>query len=192
MTFPDESSSTRARLLQATEQLIYADGICATGMDSIVKASGVARKTIYRYYPTKELLVAAALQQRDERWMQWFISETSGAATAAERLASIFPALRRWFASDGFRGCAFINAAGEIGDANSPIRAVGRLHKQRLLDYVRQLVQACGAADPDETALHILLLIDGAIATALVTGNASIVDSAERAAGKLIQPFPAS
>ncbi|SHH48797.1 TetR/AcrR family transcriptional regulator [Pollutimonas bauzanensis] len=188
MTIPDEASSTRARLLDTTEQLIYAGGICATGMDLIVKTSGVARKTIYRYYPTKEALVAAALQQRDERWMRWFIGATSDADAPAERLLSMFPALRRWFASDDFRGCAFINAAGEIGGAASPIRAVCRLHKQGLLDYVRQLALACRVDDPEETARQLLVLIDGAITVALVTGDASIADSAERMAGRLIQP----
>jgi AcrR family transcriptional regulator len=188
MNIPDETSSTQTKLLDATEQLIYAGGIWATGIDLIVKTSGVARKSIYRYYPTKEALVAAALRRRDERWMQWFIGETSDAATPTERLLSIFPALRRWFGSDDFRGCAFINAAGEIGDADSPILAICRNHKQRLLDYVRQLVEACGTDNPGKIARQILVLIDGAIAVALVTGDISITDSAQQTASMLIQP----
>jgi AcrR family transcriptional regulator len=187
---PAALDDTQVRLLRATENLIYQGGINATGMDLIVKTSGVARKGLYKYYPTKEALVAAALQARDERWMEWFIAATTQAATPHARLMSIFDALREWFASEGFRGCAFINAAGEIGDPANPIREVSRLHKARLLAHVLTLTQAAGVPDPDDTARQLLVLIDGAIAVALVTGDLSITDSAERAAAALLAARP--
>ncbi|MEN4918941.1 TetR/AcrR family transcriptional regulator [Achromobacter spanius] len=184
---PSEAiSEVQEKLLRATEHLIYAGGIHATGMDLIVKTSGVARKSIYKHYGTKEALVAAALQARDERWMQWFIAATTAASAPRARLMSIFDALRAWFASEGFRGCAFINAAGEIGDDANPIRQVARLHKERLLAHVRALVQQAGLPQPDERARQLLVLIDGAIAVAMVTGDLSITDSAERAAAALL------
>ncbi len=188
MATPDTSAATgtRQRLLQATEQLIYSGGIHATGMDLIVKTSGVARKSVYQHFPNKQALVAAALQARDERWMQWFIDATSVADSPRARLLSMFDALRDWFASDGFRGCAFLNAAGEIGDDASPIVAVARAHKARLLAYVRELTRAAALPDPDEAALQWLVLIDGAIAVALVSRDPAIADSARRAAARLL------
>lgn len=180
-------SELQARLLEATEQLVYADGIHATGMDAIVKTSGVSRKSIYRHYANKDDLVAAALLRRDERWMQWLIGESSAAATPVERLLSVFPALQRWFESPDFHGCAFINAAGEIGDARHPVRAVSRLHKQRLYDYLRQLTGACSLSDPDDIARQLLVLIDGAIAVALVMGDPTAAASAGRAAQVLLR-----
>jgi len=185
-TTPDTPTDIQTRLLRATETLIYQGGIHATGMDAIVKASGVARKSVYKHYPTKDALVAAALQARDERWMQWFIAATTQAATPRARLLSVFDALQEWFASDGFHGCAFINAAGEIGDAEHPIRKVSRLHKERLLSHVLSLMQAAGLPEPEETARQWLVLIDGAIAVALVTGDLSITHSAQRAAEALL------
>lgn len=185
-TTPDTASDVQTRLLRATETLIYQGGIHATGMDAIVKASGVARKSVYKHYPTKDALVAAALQARDERWMQWFIAATTQAETPHARLLSVFDALQEWFASDGFHGCAFLNAAGEIGDAEHPIRKVSRLHKERLLSHVLSLVQAAGLPEPEETARQWLVLIDGAIAVALVTGDLSITRSAQRAAEALL------
>ncbi|WAI81450.1 MULTISPECIES: TetR/AcrR family transcriptional regulator [Achromobacter] len=181
----DSLSSTQERLLRATEHLIYQGGIHATGMDLIVKTSGVARKSLYKHYPNKDALVAAALQARDERWMQWFIVATTQAATPRERLLSIFDALQEWFESDGFRGCAFINAAGEISDPANPIREVSRLHKTRLLEHVLRLAQDAKLPDPGEAARQLLVLIDGAIAVALVTGDVSITASAQRAAAAL-------
>lgn len=186
---PDLSADdARQRLLQATERLVYAGGIHATGMDLIVKTSGVARKRVYQYYPNKDALVAAALRARDERWMRWFIDATSRAATPRARLLSMFDALREWFASTDFRGCAFLNAAGEIGDEASPVLAVAREHKARLLDHIRALVRAAALPESDEAAAQLLVLVDGAIAVALVSRDPAIADSARRAAATLLGP----
>jgi AcrR family transcriptional regulator len=181
-------TETKKKLLEATERLIYAGGICATGMDLIVKSSGVARKTIYRYFRTKDELVAEALRKRDERWMRWFITESEKGDTPAGKLLATFDALEQWFFTPDFRGCAFINAAGEIGDANDPIRAVAREHKIKLRNYLLQLATEYGADDPDQLASEFLILIDGAITVALVMNDKEAARKAQRLARKLLQP----
>lgn len=181
------ANETRDKLLAVTERLIYAGGICATGMDLIVKSSGVARKTIYRYFRTKDELVAEALSKRDERWMRWFIAASNKADTAAGRLLATFDALEEWFFTPDFRGCAFINAAGEIGDASTPIRAVAKEHKVKLRNFLRELAEEYGADDPDELARQFLILIDGAITVALVMGNKEAARDAKKLASKLLR-----
>lgn len=184
------ADSLQSQLLDATERLIYSDGIHATGMDAIVKASGVARKTLYRYYPNKEALIVAALERRDERWMQWFIQATSGSDDPGERLLSVFPALRSWFESESFHGCAFLNAAGETGDPSSAIRRVSRMHKDRLQSYLAELAGAANYADPALLASQLLLLIDGAISVALVFGTPGAADEAAGVARLLLSTCP--
>ncbi|MGY2438007.1 TetR family transcriptional regulator, partial [Escherichia coli] len=83
--------------------------------------------------------------------MQWFIAGTSAGAPN-ERLLAVFPLLRSWFSAPDFHGCAFINAAGEIADPDSEIRAVALLHKRRLLAYLNELTAACGFVEPEEMA----------------------------------------
>lgn len=190
---PTDLSPAQLALLDTTERLVYAGGIHATGVDAIVRQSGVVRKTLYRHYPTKEALVEAALLRRDERWMQWFVASTSTGNDPLERLLSCFDALRTWFASDDFHGCAFLNAAGEIGDPTSSIRSVSQLHKRRLRDYLRELTAASGLPQPDELAEELLVLIDGAISVALVFGGTEAADTAARVARRLLalsQPKP--
>lgn len=185
MQMPSEND-TKKKLLDATERLIYAGGICATGMDAIVKESGVARKTIYRHFPNKDELVAEALRERDVRWMRWFIDAGSRAKTPRARLLACFDALEQWFAAPEFRGCAFINAAGETGDADGPIRAVAKEHKAKLREYLRQLAAELPARNPDDMASSLLILIDGAITVALVTGRKEAAREAQRLARKLL------
>lgn len=179
-------------LLATTQRLIYAGGIHATGIDAIVKASGVARKTIYRHFGTKDELVAAALRLRDARWMAWFGARCRRAATPAGQLLAAFDALAEWFATPDFRGCAFLNAAGETADPASPVRLVARQHKQALHDLLRQLAIEYGAADASCLARQWLILIDGAISVALVTGQLGAALDAQAIAGALLDRTPPS
>ncbi|SFQ58445.1 transcriptional regulator, TetR family [Pseudomonas sp. NFPP07] len=185
------SNDTRDIILDVTEKLIYKSGIAATGMDLLVKTAGVSRKSIYRYFTTKDELVVAALQRRDLRWMHWFRSEVDKAPTAAARLLNLFTVLGGWFASEDFRGCAFINTSGETGDPQDPVRVVARAHKQKLFDYVFELCkehasEKPGTEDPQEQARQLLILIDGAITVALVMGDRSAADNAQCMARKLL------
>lgn len=182
----DTPNDTLKKLLDTTERLIYAGGIGATGMDQIVKVSGVARKTIYRHFKTKDELVAEALRKRDERWMNWFITESEKGGTPPGKLLATFDALEQWFFTPDFRGCAFINAAGEIGDPADPIRAVSKLHKVKLHDYLLQLTKEYGVADPEELAYEFLMLIDGAITVALVMNDRNAARKGKQLARKLL------
>jgi AcrR family transcriptional regulator len=192
-TEPLNANSARERLLAAAEALIYAGGIHATGVDAIVKQSGTARKSFYTHFESKDALVAAALERRDERWMNWFIQGTlRHGKTPRARLLGMFDVLREWFSSDDFHGCAFLNASGEIAAADDPIRVVAREHKERLLAFVHEQCDAHMAATGADSrraarlARQWLILIDGAIGVALVSGEPDTALDAHAAAEHLL------
>jgi len=186
-------SDARERLLDAAESLIYAGGIHATGVDAIVRAAGAARKSFYTWFESKDALVVAALRRRDERWMRWFIDGTLARGRSPRmRLVAMFDVLREWFVANGFHGCAFLNAAGETASPDDPVRIVAREHKERLLDFVREQCDAFAAsigADrryAAKLARQWLILIDGAIGVALVSGDAEAAADARAAAQQLL------
>ncbi|ENV60079.1 TetR family transcriptional regulator [Acinetobacter sp. C15] len=181
-----KNTNTREKILETAEQLIYQKGIHATGMDLLVKTSGVARKSIYRYFATKDDVAAAALNARDERWMHWFRTECDKGETPTERVLNMFSTLKNWFQSEGFRGCAFINAAGETGDPEDPVRHIAKLHKQKLLDYIFELTSQMNVEQPMVLAKQLLILIEGAITTSHVMGDMSSADSAKDVAQLLL------
>jgi AcrR family transcriptional regulator len=181
------TTETRDKILATAEQLIYQNGIHATGMDLLVKTSGVARKSIYRYFATKDEVAAAALNVRDVRWMAWFSSESDKADTPQARILKMFDVLTGWFESEGFRGCAFINTAGEIGEANDPIRLIAKLHKRKLFDYALALCEQLLIEHPATLAKQLLILMDGAITLARVMGDFSAADSAKDVAQLLLE-----
>jgi len=173
------TTDTREKILATAEQLIYQNGIHATGMDLLVRTSGVARKSIYRYFANKDEVAAAALNARDVRWMEWFRSECDKADTPQERILNMFTVLKGWFESEGYRGCAFINTAGEVGDSADPIRQIAKLHKQKILDYALELTGQLNIEHASSLARQLLLLIEGAITMSRVMGDNSAADDAK-------------
>lgn len=188
-----DERTPRERLLDAAEALVYAGGIHATGVDAIVRQAAATRKSFYTYFESKDALVRAALERRHERWMKWFVEGTQrGAPTPRAQLLVMFDLLRVWFASPEFHGCAFLNASGEIGPFGDPLRVVARAHKAQLLAFVQAVWAACladegldGRAAP-ALARQWLILIDGAIGVALVSGSPDAARDAQAAAETLI------
>lgn len=182
--------NTREKILATAEELIYQNGIHATGMDLLVKTSGVARKSIYHHFTNKDEVAAAALNARDVRWMAWFRRECDKAETPRERILNIFTVLKSWFESEGYRGCAFINTAGEVGDPDDPVRQIARLHKQKLLNYLLELTGQLNTDQPLPLARQLLILIEGAITLSRVMGDYRAADEAKDVAQLLLKQIP--
>lgn len=178
----DTVSTERDALLSAAESLIYERGIRAVGMDAIRAAAGLSLKRIYALYPTKDDLVVAMLQRRDLAWRGALAAHVSEVADPRERVLSVFDWLESWFATPGFRGCAWINAYGELGEAAPAILAEVREHKRAFHEQVAVWVRAAGDIAPEP----ICLLAEGAIVTASITGDASIARRARAAASTLL------
>ena len=183
----EATSDTRHKILATAEELIYQNGIHATGMDLLVKTSGVARKSIYRHFENKDEVAAAALNARDVRWLEWFRRECNKAEGPEERILNMFTVLKGWFESKEYRGCAFINTAGEVGDPNDPIRRIARLHKQKLLDYTLELTERLNIEQPLALARQLLVLMEGAITVSRVMGDNSAADDARNVAQLLLK-----
>ncbi|GJF27668.1 TetR family transcriptional regulator [Kitasatospora sp. NE20-6] len=175
----------RVRALDAAEQLFYGHGVQAVGMDAVRTASGLPLKRLYRLFPSKGELVEAYLRRRDTRWRADLAAYVATATTdPEERLLAVFDWLRQWFEEPGFRGCAFVNAYGELGADSPAVAAAARHHKAEFGHYLAGLTGA--ARLPAPLAGHLLLLAEGAITTAAVTGGPAPADGAREAAAVLL------
>ncbi|WP_314253611.1 TetR/AcrR family transcriptional regulator [Streptomyces kutzneri] len=152
-----DDEEARTRLLDAAEELFYRHGIQAVGMDRIRTASGVPLKRLYRLFPAKESLVTAYLERRDRRWLDSLRTAALAPAQPRARVLAVFDWLADWYTEPDFRGCAFLNAYGELGAAAPEIV---RIHKAELHALLAGLT-----ADP-ALADRLLILTEGATAVA--------------------------
>ncbi len=171
-----ELKSRRDHLIDTALKLFYTNGFNATGIDKILAEAGVAKMTLYKHFPSKDDLILAALERRDEQFRAWLVTEMEKAGPDPRaQLLAMFDALESWFNGKafkplGFNGCAFINAASEFGDIKHPAHKMAAAHKQRIVDHLERLCGAAGANDPHALAEKLALLKEGAIATAHVRG----------------------
>jgi AcrR family transcriptional regulator len=153
--------SPRERILFAAHELFYKHGIRATGIDRVIAESGVAKVTFYRYFPGKKNLIFAFLEFRHQRWMTWFFSALQRHGGSFKALV---PALGEWFQDRDFRGCAFINSVGELGEDMPEVAEIARRHKQDMADVIATLLPS--SKQQRQLAQTLAVAVDGAIVRA--------------------------
>lgn len=169
-------------------KLFYRDGYRAVGIDTLLEAAGVAKMTLYNHFASKEDLIVTVLEQRSQGLLTAVDRAIDEAGrTPTRRLSSVFDGLKAWFASDDFKGCAFIRALSEYPDPDHPIHRAAWRHKREMNSRLRAIAELAEARDPTALADTISLLVDGAIVTAHATGKTDSADAARTAALSLLK-----
>lgn len=177
----------RERLLTEASRLFYNRGLRGVGIEAIVEQADVARMTLYNQFGSKDGLIAECLAYLDTRYHDWFVRQvTARTQDPRERLLVIFDVLDDWFRSSTFRGCAFINASVELADPQHPGHEAIVAHKRRTRDYLRELAEDAGARDVVGLSEALMLLIEGAVVTALVERDYEAALRARRTARILL------
>ena len=162
---PVRTSAARERILDTAFGLFYARGVRAVGVDLIIAESGVAKATFYKHFPSKDDLVVAYLDKVDGVWSEQLrdAAEDAGSDPAAQ-LVGMFDALSNACRRDGYRGCAFLNAAAEF-QPGTTVHDRTVAHKTAVLSWLRSLAERAGARDPAALARSLTLLLDGGLAS---------------------------
>lgn len=180
-------SGRRKHLVTVAMRLFRDRGFHSTGIDTVLAESGVAKRTLYLHFRSKDDLIVAALAQRDQEWRDWFRDAVKKrAALPAERLLAMFDALEEWFSRADFHGCMFINAAAEFPRLSSSIHREAARHKELVREFVFDLAEAAGAKAPASLADNLCLLMEGAIVTAQITGKPEPARQARAAAASIL------
>ncbi|MDQ3139966.1 MAG: TetR/AcrR family transcriptional regulator [Pseudomonadota bacterium] len=167
MDAAENLNSPRERILQAATDLFYGQGIRAVGVDLIIATAKVAKASFYKYFPAKDDLVVAFLQEQDVAWRVWIDDSTERLSPdPAGRPLALFDALAERTAQGDFRGCPFINTVIELADPKHQGHKTAEQHRASNLGQLRDMLDDAGL-DGDRLAPHFALLIDGALVTAL-------------------------
>jgi AcrR family transcriptional regulator len=188
MTAGAPASSARERILDASYELFSQRGIQAVGIDAVVARSGVARQTLYRHFGSKQDLVLAFLERREERWTRgWLQAEVQARASdPAERLLAIFDVFDEWFRRPGFEGCSFINVLLEHPDPADPIHRAGVAYLAGIRAFLEDLARHAGVADPSGFARQWHILMKGSI-VACGEGDRDAARRAQRIGSALLR-----
>jgi AcrR family transcriptional regulator len=160
--------SARERLLAASDELFYRDGVHSTGIDAVIERAGVAKGSLYYIFGGKDELVAAYLRGRHDAWRQRVEAQLAGIDDPDDKILVIFDAIADYVSLPEFRGCPFDNA-----DAEAPAGECQGLATKEYRDWVErfflELAADTGATDSKALADALIVLYNGALTTATTT-----------------------
>jgi AcrR family transcriptional regulator len=184
----DVAASPRERILSVADDLFYAHGINAIGVDTIVAQSGAAKTTLYANFGSKDELVAAYLRKRSQTWRAYLTEELQRRGrTPRQRLLAVFDVLGEAVVHPSFRGCPFINATAELADASRPGREVVAEHRAWVRELLRGLAALAGLNHPTEAAAELQMLYDAVLVSAQVEGGAMSARRARKLAQLILR-----
>ena len=187
VTAADKPASTRERLMDAAVVLFYEHGFHAIGLDRILADVGVTKTTFYNHFESRDALIVAVLEHRDQRDMDELRKELARRGRGArERILDTFDILDEWFRDEGFRGCLFINAAAQYPNPNDPVHVIAARHGRNLAGLFAEMAREAGAAQPELLARQLSMLAAAAITARQVNGDESAARTARDMAAALL------
>jgi AcrR family transcriptional regulator len=181
----------RQQLLAAAARRFYADGLAATGIDTITAEAGVAKMSLYNNFSSKADLVQAYLQVRHEEWLGLYRRRLGQATNPREAVLAVFDAYAdhaELAYEHRFRGCGLLNAAAEL-PAGDPGRALVRAHKEEVERLLAGHLEGLLPGRPHDAATmaeHLAFLLEGAMARAGLEGDAGRLRHARQIASGLL------
>jgi AcrR family transcriptional regulator len=165
-------------LVDTALQLFYEKGVNSVGINEVIKVSGVAKKTLYNHFSSKEALIIATLTVRDALFLSWLENQIKDATSQLDLVEKLFTALTAWFKNEvpelsHFRGCFFINTSAACALQSKEIEKLCSFHKTKVKLLIQKYLQTEDISFLD----MICLLKEGAIIAAYVNHD---VNAAKR------------
>ena len=184
---PQSKPDARERILDTAYELFSRRGVRDVGIDEVIERAGVAKATLYRHFPSKDDLVIAFLERREQRWtLAWVEAEARRRGTTPEdQLLAIFELFDEWFHRDDFEACSFINVLLEMGPAH-PAGQASLRHLASIRSVVARLAEEAALRDPESFARSWHILMKGSIVSA-TEGDAHAAKRAGSMARLLIE-----
>jgi AcrR family transcriptional regulator len=168
----------RERIVDAAYDLFASRGIRDVGINELISNSGVAKATFYRHFASKDELVLAFLERRDQVWtVNAIMGEAHRKAHSPEQqLLAVFDVFSDWFHRTDFEACSFINVLLEMGGSH-PLGRASIDYLAKIRGHVKQLADQAGLQRTDDFSRSWHILMKGSIISA-AEGD---LDAAQRA-----------
>ncbi|AZO47712.1 MAG: TetR family transcriptional regulator [Mesorhizobium sp.] len=185
----EPTSPTRKRLVDAAAKLFYAEGVGRVSVDAVAEKAGLTKRTLYYHFRSKDDLIAAYLDGRDQpnikQMAGWFEAAEGG---VDRKVAAIFTNLARVAKHPKWRGCGYLRTAAELAAMpGHPAVKSGSRHKTNFEKWLAGELSSHKVREPNMLAREIVLLMDGAFSSMLIHHNPDYIAAAGHAAATLVK-----
>ena len=185
---PRNPEPTRDRILDAANRLFYSEGVRSVSVDAVAEKAGLTKRTLYYHFKSKDELVTAYLESRDQPnlalFARWF---NEAAGPLSNKVEAIFVNLGKSARHRKWKGCGFLRTAAELANMpGHPAVKIGAAHKKKFEAWLSDVIDAEGRDGAPLLARQIVLLMDGAFSIMLVHRDPAYIEAAGRAAAALV------
>jgi AcrR family transcriptional regulator len=183
-----KAKSPQERILDAAVRLFNAQGVHTTGIDQIIAESGVAKRTFYNHFDSKNKVIAAYYRLKDDAWFSRLAHHSSIPTNPVDRVLGLFDGLKEWFQEDDFAGCTFIRGLSDFGQKSSDPELVTCVteHFSRTKDLLTKLLAAARPGCDQQLVNQMMSLIAGATVVAHASRDPSVADTNKEVARALL------
>lgn len=179
---------TRERIVSAANRLFYQEGIRAVSVDAVAAEAGLTKRSLYYHFKSKDDLIAAYLDYRDQpnltTYQRWF---AEAAGSVGDKVATIFDNLAKAAAHPKWKGCGFLRTSAELANLpGHPAIVIGAAHKKKIEHWLAACLASEGIGDAEMLASQIVLLLDGSFAVVMLHRDPAYMRAAGLAARSLV------
>lgn len=165
----------------------YEGGFHATGIDTVMADSGISKRTLYKYFSSKEELIEAVLDYYGAGIVQQLFDPAMAASdNPRQRIMAFFDIRKAMIDESPVRGCLGIKASQEYVGKHDGIATQGKaaaLHVERAF---AEMCERAGFTQPVKLGKQINVLFQGALLLSQVYGDSSPFISAKAAVSALL------
>lgn len=178
----------REQILFVATGLFESRGIHASGVDMIISESGIAKATLYKYFPSKNQLIIAYLREKSERFYEWINSRLiSKKADSIEILYELCELVEQWISTPNFHGLPFHVASAEFPDPAHPINNFSVELSKDFQNYLSKIAELAGVKDPDTLGQQLTIIFEGGALIERLNPGSGAAKRAKNAAITLIK-----
>lgn len=178
----------REKILAVATQLFETRGINSSGVDMIIAESGIAKATLYKYFPSKNQLIIAYLREKSDRFYQWLNSHLKDQKNdSLEILMELCDLVAQWISTPEFHGLPFHIASVEFPDPSHPVNTYSVELSNELQHYLSKIARLAGIKDPNTLGQQLAIIFEGAALIERLSPGSGAATRAKNAAITLIQ-----
>ena len=160
-------SDIRESIIKTASELFYRNGYNSTGINEIIRESGIAKATLYNHFKSKEDLCLSYLRYMNVNFLNNIKEYCYSKPDNKLRVLSIFDFLEKFFLDKEFNGCWCIKTISEIPKDDKNIRKEIQDQKNEFIEFIRELaishIKTKSTQDQDSKIRQIYLLYESAV-----------------------------
>jgi AcrR family transcriptional regulator len=169
----------KQEIIDAAFRIFSERGFQATGVDALLADTGISKRTLYKYFDSKEALIEAVLEQYLAAINEGLFKRVDNdGGDARARIRQLFRLRRECVAAGDYQGCLAIKAQQEFVGRSAGIEGVTLRTSQMLEAGFARLTREAGLSDPERRARALLLLFQGATVASQMRRDPGAFDDA--------------